>query len=451
MIQKDQHIVRRARALNRGTRGSGPVVYWMERDQRLTDNWALLFARQEALIRDKPLHVIYCHTDDELDTTSGRKDFCLAGLSALRRQADSLRIGFEIFAGAADAILPPLLEVNDCHLLVTDYSPLRGKQQKCANIGKAISIPFFEVDAHNIIPCWTLSDKKEYAAYTLRPKVRRLLPEYLTDFPHLNSHPLAPASLDGRGQTALASGGKIRAETGCFISGTAQAHARMQTFIQEGLQRYQEERNDPTSRAQSDLSPYLHSGQLSPQRLALETDGAYCDPESKKAFLEELIVRRELADNFCTYEPRYDDVRGFPAWAQKTLDEHRRDKRRHLYSLEELEEAKTHEALWNCCQRDLMASHKLHGFLRMYWAKKILEWTASPETALHYANFLNDKYSLDGCDPNGYTGTAWSIGGVHDRAWQEREVFGKIRYMNERGCRRKFKVDDYIADRCGGE
>ncbi len=450
MIQKNQDILRRSRILGQGRRGNGPVIYWMERDQRLRDNWALLFAGQEALIRQKPLHVIYCHVDDELEAASGRQDFSLAGLSEMRQQAQNLNIGFEIFYGSADAILPPLLEANDCHLLVTDYSPLRRKQQLCANISKAVFIPFFEVDAHNIIPSWTLSDKKEYAAYTLRPKVQRLLPEYLSDFPQLTSHPLAPVPLAGPGQPPFANERQSRKKIGQFIAGSSEAHRRMLRFTHDGLQRYERDRNDPNCDAQSDLSPYLHSGQLAPQRLALEVEAVDGCRAGKEAFLEELVVRRELADNFCLYEPCYDGFKGFPAWAQKTLNEHRRDKRRHLYTREELERAATHEALWNCCQQDLVHSHKLHGFLRMYWAKKILEWTASPEEALEYANFFNDKYSLDGCDPNGYTGTAWSIGGVHDRAWQEREVFGKIRYMNEKGCRRKFKVDSYIAARCGG-
>jgi len=449
MIQKNQDILRRSRRLCQGKRGNGPVVYWMERDQRLIDNWALLFARQEALIRHKPLHVIYCLTDDELDATSGRQDFSLAGLSEIRQQACGLNIGFEIFLGAADAVLPPLLKANDCHLLVTDHSPLRHKQQMCERIGEAIAIPFFEVDAHNIIPSWILSDKKEYAAYTLRPKVRRLLDDFLSDFPQLISHPLAPVSIALPAQPRLEKDRHTRRKIGQFTSGTSEAHKRMQGFVNDDLQRYEQERNDPTGDAQSDLSPYLHSGQLAPQRLALAIDAANTNQQSKEAFLEELIVRRELAENFCFYEPSYDSFEGFPGWAQKTLNEHRQDKRRHLYTLEELEKSETHEALWNCCQQDLRDSHKLHGFLRMYWAKKILEWTASPEEALDYANFLNDKYSLDGCDPNGYTGTAWSIGGVHDRAWQEREVFGKIRYMNERGCRRKFKVDNYITAHCG--
>jgi deoxyribodipyrimidine photo-lyase len=192
------------------------------------------------------------------------------------------------------------------------------------------------------------------------------------------------------------------------------------------------------------MSPYLHFGQLSPQRFAWEVYNSDLPAEVRESFLEELIVRRELADNFCLYEASYDRFEGFPDWARKSLDEHRRDSREHQYSLEQFEQAKTHEPLWNACQQDLVNRGKLHGYLRMYWAKKILEWTPAPEEALEYAIKLNDTYSLDGSDPNGYCGVSWAIGGVHDRAWKERPVYGKIRYMNEAGCRRKFDVDYYL-------
>jgi deoxyribodipyrimidine photo-lyase len=195
----------------------------------------------------------------------------------------------------------------------------------------------------------------------------------------------------------------------------------------------------------SDLSPYLHFGQIASQRVAWEVRRAEAPAEAKQAFLEELIVRRELADNFCYYNPAYDQVAGFPAWAQQTLDQHRRDPRDYLYELPDWEAGRTHDDLWNAAQLEMVRRGKMHGYLRMYWAKKILEWSATPEEALATAIYLNDRYELDGRDPNGYTGVAWSIGGVHDRPWGERPVFGKIRYMSRAGCQRKFNVEQYIA------
>lgn len=166
--------------------------------------------------------------------------------------------------------------------------------------------------------------------------------------------------------------------------------------------------------------------------------------EAKRAFLEELIIRRELSDNFCFYNEDYDNFKGFPEWAKKTLQKHKNDKREYLYSAIEFERALTHDELWNAAQMEIVRKGKMHGYMRMYWAKKILEWSESPEKAMEIAIYLNDRYGLDGRDPNGYTGIAWSIGGVHDRAWNERKIFGKIRYMSHGGCKSKFDVEKYI-------
>ena len=157
-----------------------------------------------------------------------------------------------------------------------------------------------------------------------------------------------------------------------------------------------------------------------------------------------MIIRRELSDNFCEYEKNYDYFEGFHHWAQKSLNEHRNDEREYIYTDEQFEEADTHDPLWNAAQNQMKTTGKMHGYMRMYWAKKILEWSPSPEIALQVAINLNDKYELDGRDPNGYTGIAWSIGGIHDRAWFERPVYGKIRYMNYNGCKSKFNVFKYI-------
>jgi len=203
---------------------------------------------------------------------------------------------------------------------------------------------------------------------------------------------------------------------------------------------YGTERNDPNKDCLSGLSPYLHFGQISAQRIALEVNKTGVNDEGSKGFLEELIVRKELADNFCYYNKNYDSFEGFKDWGKETLNKHRKDKRVFLYSRDEFEEARTDDALWNAAQNQMKIEGKMHSYMRMYWAKKILEWTDSPEAAIEIAIYLNDKYELDGRDPNGYCGIAWSIGGIHDRAWVEREIFGKIRYMNYNGCARKFDV-----------
>ena len=228
------------------------------------------------------------------------------------------------------------------------------------------------------------------------------------------------------------------------MSGTTEALSVMNNFIREKLPDYSSFRNDPNQHVLSGLSPYLHFGQISAQRIAREVIREYKDDKRAASFLEELIVRKELSDNFCYYNPDYDNLNGAKEWAKHSLDMHNKDKREFIYTPDDFENASTHDMLWNAAQNEMKKNGKMHGYMRMYWAKKIVEWTADPAVAHNIAIAMNDKYSLDGRYPNGYTGCMWSIAGIHDRPWSERSVFGKIRYMNHNGCRRKFDVDAYI-------
>ena len=239
--------------------------------------------------------------------------------------------------------------------------------------------------------------------------------------------------------------------------GERSAKIQLQDFLSNRLKSYKDDRNDPTKpKAQSNLSPWIHFGQISAQRIILELQTAvgyqsvsalFPSERSKSAhdFAEELVVRREVAENFCLYQPLYDVIEGSSNWAQESLTVHSKDKRDYIYSRAQFETAKTHEDLWNACQKELVGRGKLHGWARMYWAKKILEWSVSPKDALATAIYLNDKFNLDGRDPNGFVGCMWSIAGVHDMGWAEREVFGKIRYMNLAGAKRKFNVAAYVG------
>lgn len=446
MNRRNIDIERRSRLLVQGQHGEGPVVYWMSRDQRVTDNWALLWAQQEAIIRQKGLLVVFCLIADYPGAALHHYRFMLKGLEELQKKLKQFNISFRILEQSPEEILPGFLRQIDAHALACDFDPLRIKQRWKEQLIASLTVPFYEVDTHNIIPAWIISNKKEYAAYTIRPKINRILDQYLTDIPAVQHHPFdwdtASAAVGGSFAASLVD--KTRGVGHGLRAGETAAILAATKFLNTKLINYPHARNNPCLDGQSGLSPYLHFGQLSAQRLAWMISRSETPAEAKETFLEELVVRRELADNFCYYEPAYDNFAGFPEWARKTLDLHRDDKRDYLYSLAELEDGNTHEPLWNACQYDLIQSGKLHGYLRMYWAKKVLEWTPDPETALEYAITLNDRYSLDGRDPNGYTGIAWSIGGVHDRAWRERAVFGKVRYMNAAGCRRKFDVDAYI-------
>lgn len=430
-----------------GEVGPGPVVYWMSRDQRAHDNWALLYAQRMAIQSRVPLAVVFCLAPRFLDATLRPYTFMLEGLRTLASELERKSIAFVLLSGDPRVELPRFVRQAHCSLLVTDFSPLSVSRAWKQAVAGRIAVPMHEVDAHNIVPCRKASEKLEFGAYTFRPKITRLLDEYLDEFPPLRRH---PAEWNAPGvppawsslQTLL----KVDRSVGPVAEvepGEKAAQRVLKRFLEHRLRSYDEARNDPTVEGQSELSPYLHFGQISAQRVALEVLHAKGGP-SAAAFIEQLIVRRELSDNFCWHNPQYDLFEGLPAWAQKTLNEHRKDKREHLYELSEFEAAATHDDLWNAAQRQMMRSGKMHAYMRMYWAKKILEWSRSPEEALAIGITLNDRYELDGRDPNGYVGVAWSIGGVHDRAWAERPVFGKIRYMNANGCRRKFDVKAYI-------
>jgi len=359
-------------------------------------------------------------------------------------------IDFSLFQGDPTAILPAFLQAAEPALMVTDFDPLRIKIKWKNKILPQNPFPVYEVDAHNIVPCWHASDKREYAAYTIRPKIKKLLQHFLTNFPPLLMHPFGDAVGQKKRFDVDALLGRIKdqsvSEINRIVPGEGQAQAAYSEFLAHRLALYPANRNNPCLNGQSNLSPYFHFGQLSPQRVAWEVLQSSVDQDTKDVYLEELIIRRELSDNYCYYTSDYDHFNAFPDWSQKTLNEHRDDPRPYLTDLNTLENAASGEQLWNGCQRDLAENGKLHGYLRMYWAKKILEWSATPEEALANAIYLNDKYSLDGRDPNGYAGIAWSIGGVHDRAWAERPIFGKIRYMNKNGCKRKFNVQRYLED-----
>jgi len=440
---------RRVRILKEGGSGTGPVVYWMSRDQRVADNWALLFAQELALERKVPLVVVFCLVPAFLEATIRHYGFMLKGLREVETRLGELSIPFFLVSGEPGREVPRFVREHEVCFLVTDFDPLRVKGEWKGRVAAGVDLPIYEVDGRNIVPCWIASGKQEFGAYTLRPKIRRALPDFLTEFPTLRRHPIPwkgplPQTDWARIEGSLQVDRAVP-EVEWLKPGERAAREVLRRFLHTRLSLYPERRNDPTKDGVSHLSPYLHFGQISAQRVALEVrKQERVNAEAREAFLEELIVRRELSDNFCFYNPDYDRFSGFPAWAQKTLNDHRRHRREYVYSAQEFEEGRTHDDLWNAAQLEMVRTGKMHGYMRMYWAKKILEWTGSPEEALRIAIYLNDRYELDGRDANGYVGIAWAIGGVHDRAWGERPIFGKIRFMSAGGCKSKFNVKAYI-------
>ncbi len=440
--------------LKEGTVNAGRfVVYRMSRDQRVWDNHALLAAARYARYRNLSLAVVFCLVKSYPGATLRSIDFMLSGLAEVSVSLSKWGIPFYLFEGEPDVVLPPFLKQISCEALFSDFDPLRIKQYWTTQLSEQIECSHYEADAHNIVPCRIASSKEEFGAYTIRPKINRLLPYYIEDLLSPEDQENLLSSVGSGSAIQLFDKNKLMQsmilDTSVGIlplpSGEMAAHIAMTEFVSHRLNGYDIERNFPEKDHQSNLSAYLHFGQLSAQRLALEVRQSDAGAEDKEAFLEQLIVRRELSDNYCFYNPCYDSLSGVANWAKITLSEHARDERVYLYSAEVFENGKTHDRLWNAAQTQLLLEGRIHGYMRMYWAKKILEWSETAEEALRIAIYLNDKYALDGRDPNGYVGCQWAIGGLHDRAWAERAVYGKIRYMNENGCRRKFDVEAYIC------
>jgi deoxyribodipyrimidine photo-lyase len=439
------------------------VVYWMWRDRRVQDNWALLHAQAKALELGVPLHVVFCLPPAHGEMTLRHYTFLLEGLKEVEQELRQLGIGFQLVVGEPpDQLTPAFLAGLEAGLVVADFSPLRehrawlgAVRSRLEQVGEEAShVALHQVDAHNVVPVWTASDKQEYAARTIRPKITRQLAEFLTPFPPVVSHrPRVAETAELTDWKAAYKGLQVDREgwgvapvSDRFSPGTMAGLANLQGFVQERIKGYGARRNDPNAAVLSDLSPWINHGQVSMQRavLVVKAEAGSAHAASVAAFVEEAVVRRELSDNFCLHNAHYDSLEGATDWARKTLKDHAKDKREYVYSRAELEEARTHDDLWNASQLQLVHEGKLHGFLRMYWAKKVLEWTVSPEAALREALRLNDRYALDGNDPNGFVGVMWSVAGIHDQGWAERPVFGKIRYMNYAGCKRKFDVNQFV-------
>jgi len=304
------------------------------------------------------------------------------------------------------------------------------------------------VESDVIVPVEETSPKEEYAAATIRSKIHRKLNYFLVPLkqqdPAVESLSLDFDSFDiddvGKVISKLRIDKTVK-KVSSYQGGTKEARNHLEIFLEEKLDQFPALRNDPTVDYLSRMSPYLHFGQISPLYIALEASKT--KSPGTEAFLEELIVRRELSMNFVFYNEKYDSFEAVPEWAKKTLKGHKKDKRQHTYTLEELESAKTHDPYWNAAQREMMIRGKMHGYMRMYWGKKIIEWSKTPEEAFRIMLYLNNKYELDGRDPNGFTGVAWCFG-KHDRPWGERPIFGNVRYMNDKGLKRKFDADGYV-------
>ncbi|MGB9664752.1 MAG: deoxyribodipyrimidine photo-lyase [Ignavibacteria bacterium] len=426
------------------------IAYIMEASQRAYYNHALEFAIMLSNEYKKPLIVVFNLTDKYKFSNLRYYTFMLEGLIELKKIFKERGIKFLI--RKADYVSGSVEISRNAVALVTDRNYLRIQRNWRSRLGQQIEIPLFEIETDVIVPIELVSNKKEPYAATIRPKILKLLDQFLEPVTHqdlkVKSNSFEIEELNSNSVDEIISNLEIdksvKAVSEFYQGGYENAQKFLKIFIEMKLPHYKEFRSDPTRDFQSELSPYIHFGQISTLQILLEILKNYdLKDENVQTFINEAVIWRELARNFCFYNSLYNQYDGIPVWAKATLEEHLKDKREFIYSLEDFEFAKTHDPYWNAAQIQLLKTGKMHNYMRMYWAKKLIEWTKHPKDAFDFACYLNDKYELDGRDPNGYAGISWCFG-THDRPWFERNIFGKVRYMNDKGLERKFEMKKYL-------
>ncbi len=422
------------------------VLYWMQTAQRVQYNHALVFAASLANKLNLPLLVFFGLSENYPGANLRHFNFMLEGLEETSLELKKKNIKMVVWL--IDPVEGAINLADKAAAVVTDFGYLKKSEEWICRAAREIKTGFAAVESNVIVPVRVASIKEEYSAGTFRPGMMKLINLYLNKVPDVK---VIHSSLDLKIKGInLNTPESILDEMNIDKSvppvdwikgGNSKAVRMLNSFIKKKLDEYPEKRNHPSLDFSSHMSPYLHFGQISPVFIAkkiLETQSP-----GRDVFLEELIVRRELSFNFIYYNKNYDSTESLPAWVMKTLIKHESDHREYIYSKIEFEKSKTHDVYWNAAQNELVTTGKMHNYMRMYWGKKIIEWTEGPDIAFEYMVYLNNKYALDGGDPNSYAGIAWCMG-KHDRPWMERPIFGMIRYMNDKGLERKFDMDLYL-------
>ncbi len=417
----------RIKVLNRkGIQKGKYILYWMQASQRAECNHALEFAVLKANELRQPLIVFFGITDQFPEANERHYTFMLEGLKEVKHSLEKRGIQMVILHKSPEVGVVQL--AHKASLAVVDRGYLRIQKAWRDDASKKMDCPLIQVETDVIVPVEETSPKEEYAAATIRSKIMRKLDAFLVPLkehePVIGSLSLDFDSFDiadvEKAISKLRIGRSVK-RVDSFRGGTKEANGHLEIFLDSKLDRFPELRNDPTLDYLSHMSPYLHFGQISPLHIALKVSKTRSP--GMDAFLEELIVRRELSMNFVFHNEKYDSYDSIPDWAKKTLRTHQKDRRSYLYSPQELEDAGTHDPYWNAAQKEMVIRGKMHGYMRMYWGKKILEWSKTPEEAFKTALYLNGK---------------------HDRPWGERAIFGNVRYMNDKGLKRKFDADKYV-------
>ncbi len=425
------------------------VLYWMQHSQRAYDNAVLDAAINKANELNIPVVVLFVLNINYPYANLRHFTFMLQGLAETAEGCRQRGVAFITRIGDPVKTLPKVAEEFAAAILFTDRGYLRNQRQWRQEIADAVTISMVEIDDDCIVPCHLIG-KEEYSARTLRTKIERLLPGYLTEYqPEIPKRQISISRSDFDASDINATLKMINPDNSVppvikLTGGASRAMTHLQHFLDNKMELYLTSRNDAGQDVTSHLSPYLHYGQISPRRVAIMALAAKPGANPvRDSFYDELIVRRELAINFTWYNPHYDSPQGWPNWGKLTLDKHRTDPRPAIYDLIDLENAHTHDDVWNTAMLELRKDGIIHNYARMLWGKKLLEWTETPEQAWQYAVHLNDKYALDGRDSNGYGNIAWCLAGKHDRPWGERKIYGIVRYMNTALAKKRFDPEKY--------
>lgn len=460
------------------------VLYWMIANRRLHYNFSLDRALEHCQALGKPLVVFEALRVGYRWASDRLHHFVLQGMADNRAVCEQYGIRYYPYVepqpDTGKGLLAALAE-KSC-LVVTDDFPCFFLPRMIASAAKKLPVLLEAVDSNGLLPIHATQHIAQ-RVFDFRRLLQKELPKHLREFPRAKPfHKLpftdaaeVPETVVAKWPAAspeLLSGDETALRTlpidhavppGYIQGGHSRARKHMLDFVKNRLPRYAADRNDPDLDGTSGLSPYLHFGHISvhevfvelmrrekwkPEKLSLRASGSregwWNMSREAEAFLDELITWREIGYNFSTHDEEYDRFESLPDWAQKTLREHTKDQREHVYTLDQFESAKTHDELWNAAQRQLVREGRIHNYLRMLWGKKVLEWTRTPMEAMETLIHLNNKYGLDGRDPNSYSGIFWVLG-RYDRPWGPiRPVYGTIRYMSSQNTARKTSVKHYL-------
>ena len=435
---------------NKEARDGDYVLYWMQSSQRAQYNHALEHAIRQANELDQRLLVVFGLTDGYPEANLRHYAFMLEGLKDVQDALKDRGVKMVVRKGSPDEVA--LEAGKDASLVVTDRGYMRPQREWREKVASEAGCLVEQVESDVVVPVELASGKRETAARTLRPKIHEHLEDFLVELkPTETEKQSLNMSVDGIDlgdiEAVLADmdlDRSVEPLSHLYRGGATEAGKILSRFLENSFGTYVKNRNQPQTDDVSHMSKYLHFGHVSPVQLALAIRDSGAPKEDIDSYLEEVIVRRELSMNFVYYTPDYDSYSSLPDWAKKTLEEHKGDERGHVYTREQLENAETHDPYWNAAMNEMRYMGYMHNYMRMYWGKKILEWSNTPEYAYRTTLYLNNKYFLDGRDPNSYANVSW-VFGQHDRGWTEREVYGKVRYMSSGGLERKSKPDQYVG------